>query len=82
MVSLVPGLAASGALSLAVATDFWLFTDEPMEAMWVNPENASEVITFTTLVTIHSGLWRACTHIPGKLSLLLKSLLSQYLLPE
>jgi len=70
LVSLTFGLVAAGALSLAVATDYWLFTVEQVipEAENVT-ESEIEIETETlsavvpdqpVLVHLHSGLWRAC----------------------
>ena len=72
--SLAFGLMSFGALSLAVATDFWLFTDEPLSPdMWmdmVGPGGFNEsypydeempvVLPGVIVANLHSGLWRAC----------------------
>jgi hypothetical protein len=55
LASLLFGLAATGTLSLAVAVDFWLFTNEPFQVVF-NGTIYNEVATF------HSGLWRACPY--------------------
>ena len=68
LISLGFGLISVGALSLAVATDYWLFTQEPLYMDYPGMEmNTTEPQMF--LVKIHSGLWRACTYyddLPGK----------------
>ncbi len=51
-ITLVFGLAASGALTLAVTTDFWLVTTEPFK-----PDNMTDDLTW---VNVTSGLWRLC----------------------
>ncbi len=53
-ITLVFGLAASGALTFAVTTDHWLVTTEPMEL---------ENVTDRVYVTSNSGLWRMCFRI-------------------
>lgn len=76
LVSLTFGLVASGALSLAVATDFWLFT---VEYVIPPPDNETELATGSgsslppvdqqepITIYMHSGLWRLCIiNPPGK----------------
>ena len=58
---LTTGLMATGALLLAVTTDFWLYTTEEVSGIWVNPMNESDFERFNIPVSIHSGLWRLCT---------------------
>ena len=58
MTALAFGLVATGALSLAVATDYWLFTEEHMST-YMDYQHDRDIIT--VLVKTHSGLWRACS---------------------
>jgi hypothetical protein len=70
LVSLGFGLVATGALSLAVATDYWLFTIEPLPTQQdygPGRENFTEEESVTTpqqdnyiVIHAHSGLWRTC----------------------
>ena len=47
VVSLVLGLAAVGTLALAVATDYWLFTVEPITADLMTDEGGSLPVSRT-----------------------------------
>lgn len=78
LVSLTFGLVAAGALSLAVATDYWLFTVEQIipeaeNITEIDGEAESETMSAVmpdqpVLVHLHSGLWRACIiNDPGNL---------------
>lgn len=58
--SLALGLLATGALSLAVATDYWLYTGEPIMGQYVVDINIT--YHFSSFITLHSGLWRACMY--------------------
>ena len=62
LTSLAFALIATGALSLAVATDYWLFTMEPIYADYEYNGTTMRVMVPTNL---HSGLWRACPYFPG-----------------
>ena len=55
LTSLALGLLALGTLSLAVATDYWLFTHEPYIPKDL-PKNDTQILN----VNMHSGLWRFC----------------------
>ncbi len=63
LTSLAFALIATGALSLAVATDYWLFTLESIYAVVLDGETGLD-ITIMVPTNIHSGLWRACIFHP------------------
>src|SRR5260221_14454675 len=71
LLSLTFGLMAAGALSLAVATDFWVYTSETFPLSSDNEtEDMSTAVSGTDFVSVtinmHSGLWRMCIiNIPG-----------------
>lgn len=54
LISFVLGAISIGTLSLSVATDSWLFTEEEMECEVDN-------ITVKVPVQVRSGLFRFCT---------------------
>lgn len=58
MTSLAFGLTATGTLSLAVSTDYWLYTAEPWHVKDYDDENTEQVV----VIKVHSGLWRACIY--------------------
>jgi voltage-dependent calcium channel gamma-5 len=72
--SLVFGLLASGALSLAVATDFWLFTTEKLDLEALSAAAAASggtdnltlslrpLESDSPVAKLHSGLWRKCIY--------------------
>ena len=70
MLALSIGLLGAGGLSLAIVADYWLYTVEPWPMEWPISENTTEVATVMIEVFLHSGLWRACTFVPGRLSVL------------
>ena len=67
--SLVMGLMSFGALSLAVATDFWLYTSEPVtisldsfNSSMDGGESPDQLPVI--VVNCYSGLWRFCVFYP------------------
>ena len=66
--SFLVGFTASSVLTLAISTDYWLFTGEPFDTIWVNPDNSSDTEQLKGTTYSHSGLWRLCIIVePGKL---------------
>ena len=65
MIALSIGLLGAGGLSLALVADYWLFTVEPRTIKWPISDNTTETTTHEIEIFLHSGLWRACTFIPG-----------------
>lgn len=57
--ALLLGLLASVSLTLAVVTDYWLYTSEPVTGSFTFNNTAYPV---RMLVRLHSGLWRMCTY--------------------
>ncbi len=53
------GLLATVALALAVSTDYWLFTCEPIQENY-SINNVSFPIRMS--IKLHSGLWRMCVY--------------------
>ena len=73
--SLVFGLAGGGAMFLAMLADYWLYTVEPMPLVWSEvdgAENSTDTTPLMTTVLMHSGLWRACTFMQGKVTYILR----------
>ncbi len=71
--ALALGLFSTCALALAVATDFWLYTSEPVageERFEVDPLTNETIEMPPMYVSVHSGLWRVCVvieyYLPGK----------------
>ena len=60
LISLVFGLGSLGALALAVATDFWLWTNEAMIMEQLPPEVSNVTGDNKFWIRAHSGLWRLC----------------------
>ena len=84
LTSLTFGLVAMGGLSLAVATDYWLYSSEPYPLYIPDPTPTNPNRTQEIMVTVkfHSGLWRACPYyddLPGKLKQLSFLFLSSHL---
>ena len=65
MIALTIGLLATGALSLAIVADYWLYTWEnvPIE---VPSENTTGTFITQYMLSLHSGLWRLCVDAEGK----------------
>ena len=64
LTALVLGLIAAGALTIAIVTDYWIFTSEPIKIV------AEGLWEMMVVVKTHSGLWRSCTYndgLPGEL---------------
>ena len=55
LVALVMGLLSAGALAIATAVDYWIFTDEPHILKATEDRNA-------TILYFHfnAGLWQGC----------------------
>lgn len=71
--ALALGLFSTCALALAVATDFWLYTSEPVagdERFEFDPVTNETIEMPPMYVSVHSGLWRVCVvieyYLPGK----------------
>ena len=66
IVCFVIGFSACCILTLAICSDFWLFTQEPVEDIWVDSLNTSNIQVVNMIVVSQSGLWRTCMFSKGK----------------
>ena len=55
--ALVMGLISCASLTLAIAMDYWLLTEEPIRQM--HPEQGTYV-EISMILYINTGLWRGC----------------------
>lgn len=84
LVALGLGLFSTCALALAVATDFWLYTSEPVpgeERFEIDPATNESIQMPPMYVSVHSGLWRVCVVIdywPGRSVTVIFGLLVHY----
>ena len=65
LVSLVFALGATGALALAIATDYWLWTSEALYSDMLPAEVANSSSEKNFWINAHSGLWRLCIVYDG-----------------